>query len=185
MKIKSTYLLYGFPISTILILLFLWFIVTYFFGHEFEFSLACIALLLIYKRYIQKTRLILKLHSMPLSPEAAIRGLSKSHLSYINELINSNKKVLIGLPRDWIIRRALSKYIQDRCGAFEIKDSGELVIGETNLRHSIVTIYNSDKEQFLKQIEKLTNKGWVKNSNIMTSVAGFSLRYTCEMIYNP
>ena len=126
---KTTALLLGLPVPGIIISAFTVFTVSHFFGYMFYLLIFSFSFLLIYSAHIKKNGDIFNLYSSLLLPiKIVVSGLPNGFIEKIDNIINDNKKVVAGLPKDKLLRVVLEQYIKEKNGSFEFVDSGDIVL---------------------------------------------------------
>jgi len=183
---KTTALFLGLPIAGIIISTFTVFSISYFFGYTFYLSALALSLLLIISPQIKKRGHVLKLHSYSFLPQKIIvSGLPDSFLSDIDKTIQSNKKVIVGLPLDRLLRIAISQYVSERYGLLEIVDSGDIVVGSDELPPTSITLSAFGKDTLNEKVDVLKKRGWHKVDLPQSFIKGLSIKISQNMEYKP
>ncbi len=126
---KTTLLIYGIPVTRIIVSMFFVFCVSHFFGNTFYLLLIAVSILVYASTFTRNSECVFKVGGFLLKPlKAVVTGLPDNFISDINQIIESGEIVIVGLPRDLILRRSLNEYVKARKGKIQIVDSGEIVV---------------------------------------------------------
>jgi len=186
MTYKTTVLFLGLPIAGIIISTFTVFTVSHFFGNTFYLIVASLVLLMFISPQIKRRGLILNLHSYPFLPnKIVVSNLPKTFLSEIDEIIKSNKKVIVGLPLDKVLRLTIKQYVSERYGLLEIVDSGDIVVGSEDMPPTSITVIASGHDTLNEKVNNLTNRGWKKVGSPKNFIKGLSIKISQNMEYTP
>lgn len=127
---KITPLLFGLPIAGIIISAFTIFILSFFFGYTFYFIVFFLSLMLITSpKIIKKGHVFKRNYLFFFQQKVVVHGLPTFFLYEVDNIIKSNKKVIVGLPLDKLLRLVISQYVYERHGLLEIINSGDIVVG--------------------------------------------------------
>lgn len=183
---KTIPLFLGLPVAGIIISTFAVFTVSYFFGYTFYLIALFLSLLLFISPQIKKRGRVLKIHSFPFFPQkVVVYGLPKSFLYDIDNIIQSNKKVIVGLPLDRSLRLAIKQYVCERYGLLDIVDSGDIVVGSDTLPPTNITITAFGEDTLNKEIDLLQKRGWKKLGASQNFIKGLSIKTKQIMHYSP
>jgi hypothetical protein len=184
-SLKISALLFGIPVSWLMITTVLLCFLTYFFGHGWFFSVVAAGLLMfLTPTYLKHKRILLTSH-LPLMPRVAISGLKETFFPTIDALIQSNKKVIVGLPLDRAFRSAVEYYVISQHGVIEIVDSGDPVVGSEALPETTLIVVESNQMHLEEKVAKMVERGWQRAGKPSSRILGFSRRYTQTLHFIP
>lgn len=185
MKLRILTLLFGIPISWLMVTTVTLFFLSYFFGNGWFFSVVAAGLLMFLAPTYLKHKRILKTSSLPLMPRVAISGIKETFFPTIDALIQSNKKVIVGLPLDPAFRAAVEHYVASRHGVIEIVDSGDPVVGSKALPQTTLTVIEPTKIKLEEKVSQMLERGWQRTGEPSSKIVGFSRRYKQVVSYIP
>ncbi|KZX82419.1 hypothetical protein A3715_34140 [Oleiphilus sp. HI0009] len=117
--------------------------------------------------------------------EILVRGIPETFLEEVDDLIESNKLLIIGCPKNWALRKAISDRVYNKAGFVEFQLSDELSIDHKELGKRAVLLSYRAKKTLQDAISHLMNRGWNISgeqgieSNLIDRV------YTQRMVYEP
>lgn len=183
--LKVSPLLFGIPVSWLMLTTVTLFFLSYFFGHGWFFSVLAAGLLMFLTPIYLKHKRILPTSRLPLMPHVALSGLKETFFPTIDALIQSNKMVIVGLPIDRAFRAAVEHYVISRHGVIEIVDSGDPVIGSKALPETTLTVVESTQIQLDEKVSQMLERGWKRTGKSSSKILGFSRRYSQTLSFIP
>lgn len=183
---KTTVLFLGLPVAGILFSSFAVFMISHFFGNTFYLISSALVLLMFISPQIKRRGVVLNLHSFPFLPKKiVVSNLPKTFFPEVDEIIKNNKKVIVGLPQDRMLRTAIKEYVSENYGVLEIVDSGDIVVGSEDMPPTIITVTASGHDTLNEKVNSLTDRGWKKVGLPQNFIKGLSLKIAQEMEYTP
>jgi hypothetical protein len=121
----------------------------------------------------------------PVKSEILVKGIPEGFFVELEDLIESNKLVVVSCPKDWMLRKAISDYVYNKAGFVEFKLSDQVSIEQKDLGKRAVLLSYRTKKTLQDAISHLMNRGWSisgqqgMESNLIDRV------YTQRMVYEP